>query len=73
MSVTKIVAETETSQANVSKQLRILHDSGFLAREKDGNKVYYSIKEDLVFEMCELVCGKLNRDVNNPEVAEFSV
>ena len=72
-SVNELVAETETSQANVSKQLRILHDAGFLIREKQGNKVFYSIKEELVFEICDLVCDKLNRDAKNPEFIDFSV
>lgn len=70
--VSTLVAETESSQANVSRQLRVLHDAGFLVRVKDGNKVYYSIKEALVFEICELVCNKLNRDAESPEVVGFS-
>ncbi len=72
-SVNELVAETETSQANVSKQLRILYDAGLLIREKRGNQVFYSIKEELVFEICELVCNKLNRDSKSREPYEFSI
>ena len=60
-SVNQIVAGLDTSQANTSKQLRILYDADLLAREQRGNSVFYSIKEELVFELCNLVCGKLNR------------
>jgi len=72
-SVNELVAETETSQANVSKQLRILYDAGLLIREKKGNQVFYSIKEELVFEMCELVCDKLNRESKSREPYLFSI
>lgn len=60
-SVNEIVSALGTSQANVSKQLRILYDADLLVREQRGNHVYYSIGEELVFELCDLVCAKLNR------------
>jgi len=71
--VNMLVNEMETSQANVSKQLRTLYDAGFLIREKRGNQVFYSIKEKFVFEMCDLVCDKLNRDAESSERYEFSI
>ncbi len=49
-------------QANISKQLGILHAAGLLARARDGNLVRYSVAEPMIFELCELVCGKLRRD-----------
>lgn len=61
-SVGEIVAETGGSQGNVSKQLQLLFDAGLLKREKKGNQVIYSISDDIVVPMCELVCNKLNRD-----------
>ena len=58
-SVGEIVLATELKQANASKQLGILHKSGVLAREKDGNLVRYSIRLPLVFDLCTLVCDSL--------------
>ena len=72
-SVNVLVEEAETSQANVSKHLRVLYDAGFLNREKRGNQVFYSIQEELVFTICELVCDKLNRDAKTSESFEFSL
>ena len=72
-SVNMLKEECKTSQANISKQLRILYDAGFLTREKRGNQVFYSIKEEIVFTICELVCEKLNREVKNREVYDFSI
>ena len=59
--VNDIVAALPTSQANVSKQLKVLHEADLLDREQRGNQVFYSISEELVFELCEIVCDKLNR------------
>lgn len=60
--VSELVSELSAKQANVSKQLGILFGAGLLARERDGNSVRYSIAEPLIFDLCELVCGKLRRD-----------
>ena len=61
-SVNEIVEALETSQANISKQLRILYDADLLTREQKGNQVFYSIKEGMVFDLCGIVCDKLNRN-----------
>lgn len=61
MSVNELVELLETSQANVSKQLKTLHEADLLNREQRGNQVFYSIKEQMVFELCAIVCDKLNR------------
>lgn len=61
-SVNELVEQLETSQANVSKQLKTLHEADLLHREQRGNQVFYSIKEQMVYELCEIVCDKLNRD-----------
>jgi DNA-binding transcriptional ArsR family regulator len=60
-SVNDIVASLSTSQANISKQLKTLYEADLLIREQRGTQVFYSISEPLVFDLCELVCSKLNR------------
>lgn len=60
--VSELAEELGAKQANVSKQLGVLHAAGLLARERDGNTVRYSVAESMIFELCELVCGKLRRD-----------
>ena len=63
-SVGQLVEKLDTSQANISKQLKTLFDANLLARKKSGNQVIYSISEVIVLEMCKLVCDKLNRDTS---------
>lgn len=72
-SVNEIVAVLPTSQANVSKQLKTLHDADLLVREQKGNQVFYSIGEPMVFELCELVCGKLNRQARAEGAATYEI
>ncbi|NBR07243.1 MAG: transcriptional regulator, partial [Planctomycetes bacterium] len=52
-------------QSNISKQLGILHDSGLLKRERQGNLIFYSIADPMIFDLCALVCGKLRKDAES--------
>lgn len=62
-SVSELAETLETTQQNVSKHLTILHGAGIVAREKQGNRVLYSIADPGVFELCEQVCGGLRRQI----------
>ncbi|MBN4061085.1 helix-turn-helix transcriptional regulator [bacterium AH-315-I18] len=62
LTVSEIVLALESKQANVSKQLGMLHGAGLVSRKRCGNQVTYAIGEPMIFELCELVCGKLQRD-----------
>ncbi|MEM8954658.1 MAG: metalloregulator ArsR/SmtB family transcription factor [Verrucomicrobiota bacterium] len=73
LSVNQLVTNLDTSQANISKQLRILHDAELLHREKIGTQVFYQIKDETVFQLCELVCDKLNRDARAKSPFDFSI
>jgi len=53
--VNDIVTVTGSTQANVSKHLALLATAGILGREKDGQCVYYGMKDKLVVQLCELV------------------
>lgn len=54
-SVNDIVAATGSTQANISKHLALLTAAGILKREKDGQRVFYGIKDKLAVKLCELV------------------
>ena len=51
------------SQQNVSKHLAVLSGAGVLGRRKDGNHVYYRIVDEGIFELCEQVCGSMQRQL----------
>lgn len=54
-SVNDIVAATGSTQANISKHLALLTTAGILKREKDGQRVFYGVKNKLAVKLCELV------------------
>lgn len=49
------------TQQNVSKHLGVLHHAGILSRQKHGTAVHYTISDPTVFELCDLVCGRLRQ------------
>lgn len=61
--VTELVDDTGLSQANVSKHLRVLHAAGFVARRKDGLYAYYTLADKDVLRLCDLMCGRIERAV----------
>ena len=58
-SVTDLANVLKTSQPNVSKHLKLLQESGFVARRQEGNSVFYSIADSSVYQLCDLVCSSL--------------
>ena len=61
MTVNEIVDALGLSQANVSKQLSVLREAGFLKREQQGTSARYSIGDPMVMKLCNLVCDGLNK------------
>lgn len=55
LAVNDIVAAVGATQANVSKHLSLLATAGILTRKKDGQCVYYGLKDELTLKLCELV------------------
>lgn len=59
MSIGDLAESLGLSQPNVSKHVRILIESGMVARRQEGNTVFCSISDDSVFELCDVVCSSL--------------
>ena len=64
-SVNQIVEETNSSQPNISKHLRVMQDAGILVRRQEKNNVFYSVADYSIFTMCETVCGSLKAKLEN--------
>lgn len=60
--VSEIMASTELSQANASKHLQLLHSLGFVSRRKEGQHVYYALAGRDIFRLCDIMCGRLERE-----------
>ena len=59
LSVGELAEALGASQQNISKHLTSLHQAGIVARRKEGNRVVYSIADESIFALCEIVCGGL--------------
>ena len=72
LNVGEIVERLDTSQANVSKHLRVLHDAGIVARRPDGTAAYFSVADPSLMPVCAIVCDRL-RDQVAAEARTFAV
>jgi len=64
MTVSELVEKLGATQQNVSKHLGVLYQAGIVGRRKDGNFVRYSVADETMFALCELVCGGLRDQVS---------
>ena len=63
LTINELTEAVGATQQNVSKHVGVLAQAGIVAREKDGNRVRCSIADDSIFELCEIVCGGLRRQL----------
>lgn len=49
------------SQPNVSKHLTALTHGGIVSRRKVGTSIYYSIADESVLALCDVVCASVRR------------
>ncbi len=60
-SVSELIKCLELPQSTLSKQLKTLCEAQLLQRKPQGNMVYYSISDPMVYELCETVCQKIEK------------
>jgi ArsR family transcriptional regulator len=61
--VNALVELSGGTQANVSRHLQTLTHAHILARRKEWLQVFYSIADPSIFQLCELVCGSLEKQL----------
>ncbi len=55
--VGEIAEEVGLSHAHTSSHLRVLYDRGYLARHRDGKKVYYAIRDPRITDFLRGAAG----------------
>jgi DNA-binding transcriptional ArsR family regulator len=70
--VGELVERLGTSQANVSKHLRVLHDARIVSRRAEGTSAFYSVTDPSLMPVCAIVCDRL-RDQVAADARTFAV
>ena len=65
LTVSELVDATGLGQANVSKHLQLLYGLGFVGRRKEGLYVYYSLADRSVFQLCDIMCERLDAEARS--------
>lgn len=64
MFVHELIEKLGTSKGNISQHLRVLADRGLIQKRRDGNRIFYSIKDpnlaDLIARIKKLYCPDFN-------------
>lgn len=55
--VCKIMPELGLEQSNVSQHLAKMREKGILEFRKDGNSVYYSVRDRRIYDALEIIRG----------------
>ncbi len=64
-SVQELTDAVGSTQQNVSKHLGVLADAGIVARRKDGNFTRYRVVDEGIWQLCEDVCGSVERQLDS--------
>ncbi len=73
LNVGELVASLGTSQANISKHLKLLHQAGLVDREREGLQVFYRVSEESVYEMCKFACQRLNENAQASVTEDYFI
>lgn len=67
--VQDLVELTGAGQANISKHLSLLTSNHILGRRKEGLHVYYHISDPTVYNLCDVVCDSLEKNIKGLQQA----
>lgn len=63
VSVGDLAARIGGTQSNVSRHLTTLLTHGLVRRRRAGTSAFYSITEMSIFDLCDQVCGGIERSL----------
>jgi DNA-binding transcriptional ArsR family regulator len=62
LSVGELVQRSGLAYATVSKHLALLRAHGSLQRRREGTRIYYSLVDPWIADLCRVVCKSLRED-----------
>ena len=67
--VTELSNELGVAQASISKHLSTMRQVGLIQVRREGVQAIYSVRDDRVFDMCEIVCDGVVRHLKAEHAA----
>jgi DNA-binding transcriptional ArsR family regulator len=64
LNVGELAERCQCSQANASRHLSTLAKHGLVERQSRGTTVFYQIADQSVYDLCDLVCGNVARQLD---------
>lgn len=61
--VADLAEATGMAQPSVSKHLAQLRQAGLIQGDRNGNEVHYAIRDQTLYQLCELCCGAVREQV----------
>ena len=55
--VGELLEQIGTTKGNVSQHLRLLENKGFISKRREGNRIFYSIKDRKIGDLLKCVRG----------------
>lgn len=65
LNVSQLVELTGLTQANTSRHLQALAEAAIVGRRREGPNVIYFIADPGIFNLCEIVCGSLQKRIQD--------
>ncbi len=66
-SVSELMEILKIKQANLSKHLSILRNSGILKAKREKNNVYYSLTDNKITSICDMICNYIKDKLKKEE------
>ena len=67
--VRALTEQTGIAQASVSKHLGVLRQAGLVDSRREGPSVIYFVRDESIFQMCEIVCDGVRRRAQETHAA----
>lgn len=69
LTVSELVDLAGGTQSNISRHLSTLLLHGLVRRRREGTSAYYAIAEPSIFDLCDQVCGGIERSLADRQKA----
>ncbi len=63
LTVSEIAERTGLSQPTVSQHLKILRDKRIVTAKRQGNKCYYTVEDERIYQICDLIKGIISKRI----------